>query len=175
MFNGTPAELDRAAVVALGGDLSWGALSPVEILEAALAEFPGAGLPILARSAVWRSKAWPDPDQPDYRNAVVLVEPTLDPTAMLQALMAVEQRFGRVRSDRNAPRTLDLDLIAHGRNLRADADLMLPHPRAAERYFVMGPLAQIAPHWRHPLLGLSAQALAEKAPVGRDARPQAAE
>ena len=168
-------DVDQAAVVALGGDLFWEGLSPNEILDAALANFPAAGLPLIARSSIWRSAAWPDPRQPDYRNAVVLVEPRLSPPAMLEALMEVERVFGRVRSDRNAPRTLDLDLIAHGRNLRADADLMLPHPRAAERYFVMGPLAQIAPHWRHPLLGLSAEALAEKAPVGRDARPQAAE
>jgi 2-amino-4-hydroxy-6-hydroxymethyldihydropteridine diphosphokinase len=171
-FLGGPADLDRAAVVALGGDLSWGALSPVQILDAALDQFPGAGLPVLARSSVWRSAAWPDPHQPDYRNAVVLVEPTMSPKAMLEALMGIEKAFGRVRSDRYAPRTLDLDLIAHGRLVQADPELTLPHPRAAERFFVMGPLAEIAPHWRHPVLGRAAEALAERAPVGRDARPE---
>jgi 2-amino-4-hydroxy-6-hydroxymethyldihydropteridine diphosphokinase len=93
---------------------------------------------------------------------------------MLEALMEVERVFGRVRSDRNAPRTLDLDLIAHGRTVLNDPVLTLPHPRAAERYFVMGPLSEIAPGWRHPVLGETAEVLATSAAVGRDARPEAA-
>ena len=104
----------------------------------------------------------------------MLVEPTMSPKAMLEALMGIEKAFGRVRSDRYAPRTLDLDLIAYGRLVQAEPELTLPHPRAAERFFVMGPLAEIAPRWRHPVLGLAAEALAERAPVGRDARPEGA-
>ena len=83
----------------------------------------------------------------------------------------LENQFGRERSVRNAPRTLDLDLIAHGRIVSQAPELTLPHPRAHERLFVMGPLAEIAPDWRHPVLGASAAELAAWASVGRDARP----
>jgi len=71
----------------------------------------------------------------------------------------------------NAPRTLDLDLIAYGRQVSEGPGLVVPHPRAAERLFVMGPLAEIAPSWRHPLTGRTAAELAASATVGRDARP----
>jgi 2-amino-4-hydroxy-6-hydroxymethyldihydropteridine diphosphokinase len=86
-------------------------------------------------------------------------------------LFATEQAFGRIRGAPNASRTLDLDLIAHGRTVSADPNLTLPHPRAHERLFVMGPLAEIAPDWRHPVLGATASELAAGASVGRDARP----
>ncbi len=83
----------------------------------------------------------------------------------------LEDEFGRTRLARNASRTLDLDLIAYGRIVSDDPSLTLPHPRAHERLFVMGPLAEIAPEWRHPVLGKTAAELAREAPVGRDARP----
>ena len=78
--------------------------------------------------------------------------------------------FGRQRGVANAPRTLDLDLIAYGRTAGDLDGLILPHPRAAERLFVMGPLAEIAPEWAHPAGG-AAGALAMAASVGKDATP----
>lgn len=86
-------------------------------------------------------------------------------------ILALEAQFGRRRDHRNDPRTLDLDLIAHGRTVINTPDLMLPHPRAHERRFVMGPLAQIAPGWVHPALGGAAADWAAKAGVGADASP----
>jgi 2-amino-4-hydroxy-6-hydroxymethyldihydropteridine diphosphokinase len=100
-----------------------------------------------------------------------MVETALSPRAVLAALRGLERRFGRRRGEPNAPRTLDLDLIAHGRAVLPEGDLILPHPRAAERLFVMGPLAEIAPDWVHPLLGERARALAGRATIGADARP----
>jgi 2-amino-4-hydroxy-6-hydroxymethyldihydropteridine diphosphokinase len=88
-------------------------------------------------------------------------------------LHAIERDFGRdrtVEGARNAPRVLDLDLIAHGRAVLDEPGIVLPHPRAAERLFVVGPLAEIAPAWRHPVSGETAAALAAKASVGADAR-----
>ena len=140
------------------------------MLEEALARFPAVGLKILKRSGWWRSAAWPDPNGPEYRNGVALVEANGPPEAVLASLLRLEAEMGRQRSARNAPRTLDLDLIAHGREVRDAPGLILPHPRAHQRLFVMGPLAEIAPAWRHPVLGNSAADLAEAATIGRDAR-----
>ncbi|MGH6997058.1 MAG: 2-amino-4-hydroxy-6-hydroxymethyldihydropteridine diphosphokinase [Phenylobacterium sp.] len=162
---------DEAAVVALGGNVAGDYGSSEALLEAALARFAEAGLPILRRSSWWRSAAWPDPSDQEYRNGVVLVEARLSPQALIRTLFMLENEFGRMRSVRNAPRTLDLDLIAHGRIVSDDPDLTLPHPRAHERLFVMGPLAQIAPEWRHPVLGRTAAELAASATVGLDATP----
>lgn len=88
----------------------------------------------------------------------------------MAALGRIEDAFGRERSVRNAPRTLDLDLIAYGRLSGDLQGLILPHPRAAERRFVMGPIAEIAPAWTHPHGG-AASDLAASTSVGADARP----
>jgi 2-amino-4-hydroxy-6-hydroxymethyldihydropteridine diphosphokinase len=158
-------------VVALGSNLAGDFVSSEALLEAALALFPQAGLPVLARSAWWRSAAWPDPTGPEYRNGVAIVEVKGGPRAVLEALLSMEMQLGRSRGPRNAPRTLDLDLIAYGRQVVDAPDLVLPHPRAHERRFVMGPLAEIAPAWRHPVSGRTAADLAASASVGLDATP----
>jgi 2-amino-4-hydroxy-6-hydroxymethyldihydropteridine diphosphokinase len=162
---------DEAVIIALGGNVSGGYGSSEALLEAALARFAQAELPVVARSSWWRSAAWPDPSLPEYRNGVVLVETKLSPLQALHTLFSIEEAFGRARTLRNAPRTLDLDLIAHGRTVLDTPDLILPHPRAHERRFVMGPLAEILPDWRHPVLGRRAADLAQAATVGTDATP----
>jgi len=164
-------DLDAAVIVALGcndkGDWS----SCVEALEAALARFRAEGVDVLARSSWWSSQAWPDPTDPPFLNGVAVVSTAHDAPTLMRTLGRIEDLFGRVRTARNAPRTLDLDLIAYGR-LSGDLNgLILPHPRAADRLFVMGPLAEIAPGWVHPVCGGLAKDLAERAGVGRDARP----
>jgi 2-amino-4-hydroxy-6-hydroxymethyldihydropteridine diphosphokinase len=163
--------LDDAIVVALGGNLAGDFTSSEALLEAALAQFPQAGLPVLARSRWWSSAAWPDPKGNEYRNGVAIVEANGPASAVLEALFAIERSFGRIRGVPNAPRTLDLDLIAYGRQVSDGPELVLPHPRAHERLFVMGPLSEIAPAWRHPVNGRTAAVLAAAASVGRDARP----
>lgn len=164
---------DPSVVIALGSNDKGVWPSCVDLLEAAVARFRAEGIDILARSSWWRSAAWPDPADPPFVNGVAIVSTAHDPHALMATLGRIEETFGRERGRTNAPRTLDLDLIAYGR-LSGDLDgLILPHPRAAERLFVMGPLAQIAPTWVHPTAGKTARALAESCTVGRDARPVA--
>jgi 2-amino-4-hydroxy-6-hydroxymethyldihydropteridine diphosphokinase len=156
--------------VALGGNLD-GAAGPVAaVFDLALGALADDHVRVLARSRLWRSAAWPDASDPPYLNAVALVATALGPEPLLEVLHRLEARFGRRRTSTNAPRTLDLDLIAYGREVRA-GPVVLPHPRAAERRFVMGPLAELLPHWRHPVSGRTARSLAEAATVGRDACP----
>jgi 2-amino-4-hydroxy-6-hydroxymethyldihydropteridine diphosphokinase len=164
-------ELDDSVLVALGSSLKGDFESSSDLLDAALDAFPGLGLILKRHSRWWRSASWPDSALPDYMNGLAIVETTLGPCETLSRLHALEVRFGRVRDGRNGPRTLDLDLIAHGRTVLEAGDLILPHPRAAERLFVMGPLAEIAPGWRHPVSGLTAKALIARATVGLDAHP----
>jgi 2-amino-4-hydroxy-6-hydroxymethyldihydropteridine diphosphokinase len=164
-------DADAFIIVALGGNLAEAGRDVAATLEGALQALPAAGVAVLSRSRLWRSAAWPDPYAPAFLNAVALVDTTLDPQALLVALHGLEGRFGRRRSSPNAPRTLDLDLVAYGRKVERTSTLVLPHPRAAERRFVMGPLAEIAPRWRHPTDGRTAAELATAAPMGRDAAP----
>ncbi len=163
--------LDEAVIVALGTNLKGEYASLQTLLEAALEALQANGLRLVRRSSWWRSAAWPDPSAPAYLNGVVIVETGQGPHEVLAALRRVERAFGRVRGERNAARTLDLDLIAHGRFVLDGPELSLPHPRAAERRFVMGPLAEIAPGWRHPVSGTSAENLTAEASVGADAAP----
>src|SRR5690606_28794246 len=123
------------------------------------ARFRAEGIDVVARSSWWSSLAWPQPTDPPFLNGVVVVRTALEPHALMAALSRIEDVFGRRRGERNAPRTLDLDLIAYGRLSGEFDGLILPHPRAANRRFVMGPLAEIAPHWRHPRGLGTAQAL----------------
>ena len=167
--------LDHAIVIALGGNLPSLFGGPGETLASAVRSLPAEGMAVVSISRWWRSTAWPDPTMPEYINAVVLVEATLGPLAVLAALHRIEAAHGRVRSDPNAPRTLDLDLIAHGRSQLQTPTLNLPHPRATDRLFVMGPLAEIAPLWRHPANGRTAADLAAQASVGRDSCPLASQ
>jgi 2-amino-4-hydroxy-6-hydroxymethyldihydropteridine diphosphokinase len=171
LAGGAMVNPDDTVVIALGGNLAGGFPSSESLLGAAVAAFAQAGLPVVRRSGWWRSAAWPDPSAPEYRNAVALVEAHVGPGETLRRLLSLEERFGRERGAANAPRTLDLDLVAHGRAVVNRRGLVVPHPRAQERLFVMGPLAEIAPGWRHPVLGLTAADLAAAATVGCDARP----
>jgi 2-amino-4-hydroxy-6-hydroxymethyldihydropteridine diphosphokinase len=165
--------LDEAVIVALGCNLPGAYTSREALLEAALEALPGEGLELVACSTWWASAAWPDPTGPEYRNGVAIVHTALDPSGTLEALHRIEEEFGRqrggARGEANAARTLDLDLVAHGRTVLED-DVWVPHPRAHERLFVMGPLAELASAWIHPVSGEPAFRLAAMATVGRDAR-----
>ncbi|MEJ6790567.1 2-amino-4-hydroxy-6-hydroxymethyldihydropteridine diphosphokinase [Brevundimonas sp. BR2-1] len=169
-IDGAP-DLDSAVIVALGCNDKGAWADCREALEASLARFRSEGIDVVARSSWWRSAAWPDPADPPFLNGVVIVRTEHEPHDLMAALGRIEEAFGRQRGRPNAPRTLDLDLIAYGRLTGQLDALVVPHPRAADRKFVMGPLAEIAPAWIHPLNGRTAADLANSASVGIDAAP----
>jgi 2-amino-4-hydroxy-6-hydroxymethyldihydropteridine diphosphokinase len=145
-------------LIALGANLPSPAGEPAETLRAALQALGARGVVVRAVSKFYATRAWPDPSDPPFVNAVAHVETALQPAALLAVLHNVETAFGRRRGERNAPRTLDLDLLDYEGRLEAGPPA-LPHPRMAERGFVLIPLSDIAPDWRHPFTGRSVQSL----------------
>ncbi len=143
---------------------------PRATCEAALAALDGSGIAVGRRSRWYRTAPVPASAQPWYVNAVAALETGLAPDALLHTLLGLEYRFGRVRGGPNAGRVLDLDLLAHGDLVRREAPV-LPHPRMAQRAFVLLPLAEVAPGWRHPVSGESVEALIARLPPGQVAIP----
>jgi 2-amino-4-hydroxy-6-hydroxymethyldihydropteridine diphosphokinase len=111
----------------------------------------GAVIRIEAVSSVWESEPVGLAEQPDFWNLVVRGRTALTPDALLAALLGIEAGLGRVRGARNAPRTLDLDLLVHGDTVVRRPGLEVPHPRMLERAFVLMPLAELDPGLRHPV------------------------
>jgi 2-amino-4-hydroxy-6-hydroxymethyldihydropteridine diphosphokinase len=153
----------RMIVIALGANLPSAAGVPRETLEAALRALSQRAITIKERSGFYKSTAWPNASDPGFVNAVARIETDLDPAALLLALHEVERMFGRERSVANAPRTLDLDLVDYDDRVQ-EGPPELPHPRMSGRLFVLLPLAEIAPDWRHPVSGKSVSELIAAAP-----------
>ncbi|WP_298398864.1 2-amino-4-hydroxy-6-hydroxymethyldihydropteridine diphosphokinase [uncultured Azonexus sp.] len=130
------------AYIALGANLGDPAAT-VNAAFAALDQLPESRL--LAKSALYRTAPVGIADQPEFVNAAALIDTTLAPEALLDALLGIEQAFGRVRAERNGPRTLDLDLLLYDDLMLATPRLTLPHPRLHLRAFVLQPLADLAP------------------------------
>jgi 2-amino-4-hydroxy-6-hydroxymethyldihydropteridine diphosphokinase len=146
---------------------------PRATCEAALAELSRRGLRIVQQSRWFESAPIPRSDQPWFVNGVVVAETSLAPGDLLALLHETERRFGRQRREVNAARILDLDLIAYGDVVRTDAPPLLPHPRLHERAFVLLPLADVAPDWRHPADGRPLTAMIRALPSEQLIRPLA--
>ncbi len=141
------------AFVALGANLA----DPVHQVQAALDSLAHLqDCHLLRASSLYRTAPIDAAGQPDFINAVALVETTLSPRALLAALFDIEAQFDRRRDFRNAPRTLDLDLLLYDDLVLDSADLQLPHPRMHLRAFVLEPLLEIAPACTIPGRGTAA-------------------
>ena len=164
-------------LVALGANLPGQAGVPAAQIAAALDAIDAEIGRVVACSRFYGSPSWPDPRQPRYVNAVAAIATTLDPEALLAALLALELRLGRVRGapdePPNAPRAIDLDLIDYDGLVRASPPPVLPHPRMQARGFVLLPLADVAPDWRHPVTGMTVAALIAALPRDGETRPLA--
>ena len=146
------------AFVGLGANLE----NPLQQVRQAISELDAIEhTRVVAASSLYRSAPVGYADQPDFINAVVKLQTGLSPRELLDALHVVENRHGRRRSERNAPRTLDLDLLLYGTLVVREEGLTLPHPRMHERAFVLLPLAEIAPDTPLPGYALVSQLLAQ--------------
>lgn len=151
-----------AIFIALGANLPSAAYgAPRATLEAAQALLARDGIHVLKRSSWWRSGPQPASDQPDFINGMIEVATDLPPAELLAALHRIESACGRQREVRWEARVLDLDLIDYRGEVTPEgqAGPMLPHPRLADRLFVLLPLQEIAPGWRHPVSGAGLPAL----------------
>ena len=160
-------------LIGIGANLPSAAHGPPSATcAAALAALAARGLRVLRRSRWYESAPVPPSDQPCYVNGVARVETALPPVGLLALLHDIERDFGRERREINAARVIDRDLLAYGDRVETGPPA-LPHPRLHERAFVLLPLAEVAPGWRHPATGRTVAALIAALPPGQEARPLA--
>jgi 2-amino-4-hydroxy-6-hydroxymethyldihydropteridine diphosphokinase len=162
-------------LIGIGANLPSRHGGPLETCEAALGALSEAAIAVRRRSRWYESAPEPVSEQPWYVNGVAELDTAIEPTALLAALHRIEARFGRAdaaRRQQNAARTLDLDLLCyHDRLAAAPSRPVLPHPRMHRRAFVLLPLRELAPAWRHPASGAAIADLIADLPPRSTARP----
>lgn len=154
--------------IGFGANLSGKYGSPEDALRECAKMFSDHGINIIAASHIWESAPVPISDQPWYKNAACIVETALPPHELLKTLNTLEQEAGRIRTVQDAPRVLDLDILAYHNVHITDEMLKLPHPEMHNRAFVLYPLQEIAPDWVHPTLNKSVQEMILELPKGQE-------
>jgi 2-amino-4-hydroxy-6-hydroxymethyldihydropteridine diphosphokinase len=133
-------------------------------IAGAVLRLAARGFRTTLRSSLWLTEPVGGPPQGFFLNAVAGGETRLAPEALLEACLATEREMGRVRAERNGPRTIDVDILLYGDERRDEPGLVVPHPRMHERRFVLAPLAEVAPGLVHPVLGLTVGELLARCP-----------
>jgi 2-amino-4-hydroxy-6-hydroxymethyldihydropteridine diphosphokinase len=151
-------------LIALGSNLSSVAGTPRETCDAALRSLSQRGIVIKRTSNWYETPPVPASDQPWFVNGVAEVETSLAPDDLMRTLLEIESAFARARTTPNAARTLDLDILDYNGQVMADGAVTLPHPRLQDRGFVLRPLKDVAPQWRHPVSGRSVTELLNALP-----------
>jgi len=175
----------KQALVAVGANLPVGSMTPEENVTAAMDMLEKRCGSTLRRSRLWRTPAYPEGAGPPFVNAALSLDWSGTARDLLTLLHEVEEAFGRQRTSRWEARKMDLDLIGLGDIVLPDAggfrawhdlspeeaatrmpeDLIVPHPRMDERVFVLAPLCEVAPDWRHPVLGLTVREMLDALPA----------
>jgi 2-amino-4-hydroxy-6-hydroxymethyldihydropteridine diphosphokinase len=107
---------------------------------------------VLRQSKLYSTAAWGNTEQPDFLNQVLVIQTQLDAPTLLKTILAIEKQMGRVRTVKNAPRTIDIDILFFNKQVIQQPDLVVPHPHIPNRRFVLVPLNEIAPAFVHPVL-----------------------
>ena len=150
----------KTAYLGLGSNLG----NREEHLQTALARLAAPDLRVARVSSVYETEPWGFTPQRWFLNLAAEIETDLFPRQLLSRITKIEQALGRVRTVKNGPRTMDIDILLYGRAVVRSAQLEIPHPRMAERRFVLAPLAELAPELRHPVTHQSIRAMLEAAP-----------
>lgn len=150
-------------LIALGANLPSEKGLPAATIRAALEALPFKGIAIRRIAPFYLSPAWPDPGDPPFVNSVAQVETHHDPAQLLVIVKKMERAVGRISAPLNAPRPLDLDILDYDGRIEGGPPI-LPHPRLHERGFVLVPLRDIVPEWRHPVLGRDVSELIDALP-----------
>ena len=158
-------------LIGIGANLSPdGYATPRVGCEAAIAGLSRLGIDVLAVSPWYETAPVPVSDQPWFNNAVIAATTAMTAPDTLAALHSIEAGFGRVRTVRNAARVLDLDLLDYGGQTFDDEHISIPHPRLHERAFVLLPMRDVAPGYRHPVSGLGIDDLIAALPDNQEIR-----
>lgn len=148
------------AFLLIGGNLG----NVAENLDSAIKRISQTCGEIVTLSSVYQTAAWGKTDQPDFLNQAIHLQTTLEPIELLQLLLQIEREMGRERLEKFGPRIIDIDIIFYEQRILDLKDLTLPHPQMCNRRFVLAPLAEIAPHFNHPVLDRSISELLEICP-----------
>lgn len=174
----------KPVILALGGNIASEVGDVAATIGRATADLSSAKVEIISKSKLYETPCFPVGAGPDFVNAVLLCATILDPQALLRLVHSTEKKYGRNRTARWAERTLDIDILAidnfvlpdnatfqEWQNLPPDLQksttpdqLIVPHPRLQERAFVLVPMADVAPDWHHPILGLSVRRMLQRLP-----------
>jgi|TARA_B110000881_G_scaffold20188_1_gene14741 2-amino-4-hydroxy-6-hydroxymethyldihydropteridine diphosphokinase len=153
----------KSVYLAIGSNLG----NKITNIEITKFEFEKYKIKILKTSSNYISESWPDPTMPNYINVIIKIKTTLLPIELLRICNLIELKLGRVRSEKNSPRTCDIDIIDYDKKIlnEKNKQLILPHPRMNKRNFVLLPLFEVDKSWKHPISKINIVNLINSLPI----------